>query len=1122
MVSRNNLKNKMEADAKRVPHWSLRKLSIGVASVLLGTTLFFGMGTVANADTTVQNASTETTNNSATQAEAGQTSASTQTLTTSSANTSANASQLNVSLAATPNNSTSSANANNELKAVWNNTINYQYATSDDPNWQSNGLLKPQKSGLAANSTIFHLDATNVHSKNDHPVAVEQGNVAGTPTLLDTVDPYTVTGSEGLPSLDPSHQYVKFVYNVPLQQDFGPSYIGPAKFTSTLYADKTNGTLVFVSPSSTTTIPVYQVGMKTKIHYHSTDGYDQTVDGPIVYADGKSVDINYNVPEGYVLSDTRQLTKLSETVTVSENGRYTVTPQPNGNGFSLAKNSQGSQLIGLATIDVPLQKLQAASVAYQFVDDDNNGANVGEAHTVSGYVGKSASVSLTVPENYQLATGQTLPTSVNFTQEGNTQTKIHLVHQTEPVPNNDPSLNRDVKRVINVTNPNNEKSTETQTVTLHRTGTKDKVTGEVTYGSWGTGTWKEYNIPAVPGYTPDQAITTVSAQSGNTSTTTKKNAPVVASQNVTNEIGTVTVDVTYSPAEQNGKISYVDLNGKEVGNTPLTGTTGDTITITPQIPAGWKQVPNQEVPSTVTAGADGIPTVTIKVEHATTTVTPDHPKTPADTLPDNPGKKYPSGVAKDDLNKTIVRTIIVHTPGATPTTLHQDAKLTRTATVDEVTGEVTYGEWSTGNWDVYNVPAVSGYKPSQSVVEAQVVTGDTESQTVDITYTADQQNGKISYVDPNGKEVGSTPLTGTTGETITVTPQIPAGWKQVPNQEVPSTVTAGADGIPTVTIKVEHATTTVTPDHPKTPADTLPDNPGKKYPSGVAKDDLNKTIVRTIIVHTPGATPTTLHQDAKLTRTATVDEVTGEVTYGEWSTGNWDAYNVPTVAGYTPSQTTVQKVNVTSETQPATVDITYSPAAQTGKISYVDPNGKEVSNTPLTGTTGDTITVTPQIPAGWKQVPNQEVPSTVTAGADGIPTVTIKVEHATTTVTPDHPKTPADTLPDNPGKKYPSGVAKDDLNKTVTRTINVKKPNGTITKIQNVRLSRTATVDEVTGEVTYGEWSTGNWDAYNVPVVSGYKPSQSVVKAQVVTGDTESQTVDITYNANTQKGQIIY
>ena len=50
MVSKNNFKNKMEQTAARTPHYGIRKLSVGVASVLISTTLYMG-ATTAKADT---------------------------------------------------------------------------------------------------------------------------------------------------------------------------------------------------------------------------------------------------------------------------------------------------------------------------------------------------------------------------------------------------------------------------------------------------------------------------------------------------------------------------------------------------------------------------------------------------------------------------------------------------------------------------------------------------------------------------------------------------------------------------------------------------------------------------------------------------------------------------------------------------------------------------------------------------------------------------------------------------------------------------------------------------------------------------------------------------------------
>lgn len=58
MVSKNNQWQHLQASAQRVPHYGLRKLSVGVASVLLSTTLY--MGVSAHADTVATTGETDT------------------------------------------------------------------------------------------------------------------------------------------------------------------------------------------------------------------------------------------------------------------------------------------------------------------------------------------------------------------------------------------------------------------------------------------------------------------------------------------------------------------------------------------------------------------------------------------------------------------------------------------------------------------------------------------------------------------------------------------------------------------------------------------------------------------------------------------------------------------------------------------------------------------------------------------------------------------------------------------------------------------------------------------------------------------------------------------------------
>lgn len=77
-------------------------------------------------------------------------------------------------------------------------------------------------------------------------------------------------------------------------------------------------------------------------------------------------------------------------------------------------------------------------------------------------------------------------------------------------------------------------------------------------------------------------------------------------------------------------------------------------------------------------------------------------------------------------------------------------------------------------------------------------------------------------------------------------------------------------------------------------------------------------------------------------------------------------------------------------------------------------------------------------------------------------------------------------------------------------TRNLKDP-----VIQTVKFTRTANKDQVTGKITYNDWTpaSGKWDAYNAPVIDGYKATPTVIPEQDVTADTKSTTVNIMYTA---------
>ena len=101
----------------------------------------------------------------------------------------------------------------------------------------------------------------------------------------------------------------------------------------------------------------------------------------------------------------------------------------------------------------------------------------------------------------------------------------------------------------------------------------------------------------------------------------------------------------------------------------------------------------------------------------------------------------------------------------------------------------------------------------------------------------------------------------------------------------------------------------------------------------------------------------------------------------------------------------------------------------------------------------------------------------------------------------------------------PEGMNKDDFVKTVKRVINITDPqtNQTKTITQEVTFTRSGVLDEVTKGLTYGDWSEDGkhtFDKIDVPTIPGYTPSQETINSLVVTPDTDSTTVNITYSKN--------
>ena len=390
------------------------------------------------------------------------------------------------------------------------------------------------------------------------------------------------------------------------------------------------------------------------------------------------------------------------------------------------------------------------STTAKFVDDDNNGAQVGDTVTLNGKTDQTINTGLKVPDNYELAKDQTLPETYKFKANGNDPIVIHLVHATKP-DTNDNNLNKTVTRTINVINPDGNTNTITQVAHLRRSGTIDEVTQKATYTPWITDNWAEYDTPQISGYTPSPAKVLATKVDGNT-------------QNQT-------VTITYSANDQKASVTYVDdKTGKTLKVDNLNGVTNAKSGYTTKAAIdtytglGYTLVSDDTNGNEVVFDNDDAndQAFTVHLSHGTITVTTENPGKPGEPVdPDNPdGPKYPDGTDEYQVKRTGTQTI--HYVGAgdkTPADNKQTFVFTREITFDEVTGKIiSVTPWNVQSHTFGNVdtPVIPGYHADKAVAGGETVTPDDLNKVITVTYAPDGGSGDNPGSNGGGDQ-GTTP-----------------------------------------------------------------------------------------------------------------------------------------------------------------------------------------------------------------------------------------------------------------------------------------------------------------------------------------------------------------------------
>ncbi|QLL77442.1 YSIRK-type signal peptide-containing protein [Ligilactobacillus saerimneri] len=623
----------------------------------------------------------------------------------------------------------------------------------------------------------------------------------------------------------------------------------------------------------------------------------------------------------------------------------------------------------------------------------------------------------------------------------------------------------------------------TQTVNFTRQATIDLVLlkqgrpDAVTYSSWtpqGTDDpqFATYAVENIPGYTVNHDIVT------NAKIVRDEDGKPVNGRNHT---------VIYTPNTQSTDIVFVDKDGRVVTPTyPIIGQTDQTVAVPDnvRVPNGWKLVTGEKIPETITFTGSGTPEIRIKVEHATAVVTPDNPKTPADSLPDNPDRNYPNGVGFQDLHRTVKRTVNVHMPDETVKTLVQTTTFERQATVDEVNGMVTYGEWnlaqgSTNHFspvaatDLVETPA--GYTPTAPAAEVIGITPDTKDMTVDIHYTANDQTAHLTLIDEdnNGQSLGSLTGNGKFGTKIFF------NQNGTSLQDVLDKLSAANYAVDTSADNFQAGTVYHSDNNQNEYRIYLKHKTATTYRTKEVNEVIHYVYAnenQTPAADDYVAEPLTFVQDG------TTDLVTEVTTWNsKWTrTHDFATVTSPEVQGYTPNQVEVGSVTVSLDaanfvTAPTTIEktVVYHGNPQTVVVSYYDDDLGQVvgSEQTMTGRTGETLTVTPTIPENYVLVPGY--PEMVTLTADGNHNgeqIVVHLKHAQQQV---------------------------QRVKTVTRTINYYLPTGTKTVTQTLTFTQTGTQDLVTNQVIWdAKWQAADqFAALMSPTVANYVADQTEVAA---------------------------
>ena len=594
-------------------------------------------------------------------------------------------------------------------------------------------------------------------------------------------------------------------------------------------------------------------------------------------------------------------------------------------------------------------------------------------------------------------------------------------------------------------------------------------------------------IPHVPGTTPKDP-------NGNPLKPVDPNDPTKGYVPPTPENPTEDTTIVYEKDTQKAVTKFVDPTGKPIPGTvtieesgksgePLTKANDVTAEIAKLIAKGYDLVSNnygkdndgnfdkdsskdQEYTVVLTPHIQDVPPFDPK--------DPNDPKTPQPGQPIDPnnptGPKWTDELIKQlETTRHVNRTIkyVDEKGNEVSKTVTDKVTFTRGAKLNVVTGEITYNEWTAKDNDTTFVrvvsPVVKGYilkDAKQEIVPASTgLTADSKDENIEVVYI---KLGSWVPKVPGGE-----------------TPIDPIPYPTDPNDPTkPGTDKPKVPYIPgTTPVVPKDPTKPISPDNPLVPLTPVdPNDPTKGYEVPPVPTDPRVDTPINYVADKQKVITNFADENGKVVSTPVVDE-------GD-SGANFNKDKVDEVTK------TIEKL----EKAGYRVVSNDFPSKDTDRVFDKDKSVDQIFNVKVAERI---IPVTPGKPTD----PNDP---NLPKNPDGTP------------VTPSTPEPGKPVFPNDPNSPvWPSTVKDMITEKSATRTIKYVDRNGkevTETRVETIKFTRDAKINLVTGEITYGEWTTDRNDdifnGYPVPVVKGY-----IAKG----GDLESSTKDVKVTPDTIK-----